>query len=144
MYAAPIWSPHSKLQINQIEKVQRTAARWTCRRWQNTSNVDKMLDELEWPSLGAQRDQSSLLLFHKIHFGAVSIALAHSLKPTRSAHSAQYRRHQTYSDALKNSSPPPPHPTIPHWNSLPLGGGGTLIFSHIRRLGLFFFFGSKF
>ena len=28
-YAAPIWSPHSKLQINQIEKVQRTAARWT-------------------------------------------------------------------------------------------------------------------
>ena len=38
-YAAPIWSPHSKLQINQIEKVQRTAARWTCRRWQNTSSV---------------------------------------------------------------------------------------------------------
>ena len=28
-YAAPIWSPHSKLQINQIEKDQRTAARWT-------------------------------------------------------------------------------------------------------------------
>ena len=26
-YAAPIWSPHSKLQNNQIEKVQRTAAR---------------------------------------------------------------------------------------------------------------------
>ena len=33
-YAAPIWSPHSKLQINQIEKVQRTAARWTRRIWQ--------------------------------------------------------------------------------------------------------------
>ena len=30
-YAAPIWSPHLKLQINQFEKVQRTAARWTCR-----------------------------------------------------------------------------------------------------------------
>ena len=38
-YAAPIWSPHSKLQIDQIEKVQRTAARWTCRRWRNTSSV---------------------------------------------------------------------------------------------------------
>ena len=25
-YVAPIWSPHLKLQINQIEKVQRTAA----------------------------------------------------------------------------------------------------------------------
>ena len=50
-YAAPIWSPHSKLQINQIEKVQRTAARWTCRSWRNTSSVGGMLDELEWPSL---------------------------------------------------------------------------------------------
>ena len=32
-----------------------------------------MLDELEWPSLGAGRDRSSLLLFHKLHSGAVSI-----------------------------------------------------------------------
>ena len=29
-FQAPIWSPYSKLQINQIEKVQRTAAPWTC------------------------------------------------------------------------------------------------------------------
>ena len=28
-YAAPIWSPHSKLQVNQIEKVQRKTACWT-------------------------------------------------------------------------------------------------------------------
>ena len=119
-YAAPIWSPHSKLQINQIEKVQRTAVRWTCRRWRNTSSAGEMFDELEWPSLEARRDQSSLLLFHKIHCGAVSIEKdkymtpAHSLKTTRSSHSAQYRRHQTYSDALKNSLFPR---TIPHWNS---------------------------
>ena len=71
-----------------------------------------MLDELKWPSLEARRDQSSLLLFHKIHCGAVSIEKdkymtpAHSLKTTRSSHSAQYRRHQTYSDALKNSFSP--------------------------------------
>ena len=100
-YAAPIWSPHSKLQINQIEKVQRTAARWTCRRWRNTSSVGEMLDELERPSLEARRDQSSLLHFHKIQCGTVSIEKdkymtpAHSLKTTRSSHSAQYRRHQT-------------------------------------------------
>ena len=81
-----------------------------------------MLDELEWPSLEARRDQSSLLLFHKIHCGAVSIEKdkymtpAHSLKTTRSSHSAQYRRQQTYSDALKNSFFPR---TIPHWNCLP-------------------------
>ena len=117
-YAAPFWSPHWKLQINQIEKVQRTAARWTCRRWRNTSSVGEMLDELEWPSFEAQRDQSSLLLFHKINCGAEKdkyMTSSHSLKSTRSSHSVQYIRHQTYSDALKN---PPPR-TIPHWNSLP-------------------------
>ena len=50
-YAAPIWSPYSKLQINQIEKVQRTAARWACSRWRNIASDGEMLDELEWPSL---------------------------------------------------------------------------------------------
>ena len=38
-YAAPFWSPYSKPQINQVEKVQRTAARWTCRRLPNTGAV---------------------------------------------------------------------------------------------------------
>ena len=36
-------------------------------------HVGEMLDELEWPSLEARRDWSSLLLFQKIHSGAVSI-----------------------------------------------------------------------
>ena len=111
-YAAPIWSPYSKLQINQIEKVQGTAARWTCRRTRKTSSVGGMLDELEWPSLEARRDWSSLLLFHKIHSGAVSVEKdkyltpAHSLKSTRSSRSAQYCRYQKYSDALNNSFSP--------------------------------------
>ena len=67
-YAAPISNPYSKLQINQVEKVQRTAAHWTC-----TSSVGEILDELEWPSLEAEarRHRSSLLLFHKVHSCAV-------------------------------------------------------------------------
>ena len=36
-YAAPIWHPYHETQIAQVEKVQRTAAMWTCRRWRNTS-----------------------------------------------------------------------------------------------------------
>ena len=46
-YAAPIWHPYHDTQIVQVEKVQRTAARWTCRRWRNRSSVGDMLDELE-------------------------------------------------------------------------------------------------
>ena len=39
----------------------------------NKRSVSEMLDKLEGPSLEAHRDKSSLLLFHKIHCGAVSI-----------------------------------------------------------------------
>ena len=50
--STPIWHPYYDTQIAQV---QRTAARWTCRRWRNTSSVGDMLDELEWPSLEAPR-----------------------------------------------------------------------------------------
>ena len=49
-YAAPIWHPYDETEKKKVEKVQKTAARWTCRRWHNKSSVDDMLDELEWPS----------------------------------------------------------------------------------------------
>ena len=74
-YAVPIWHLYHYTQIGQVEKVQMTAARWTCRRWRNTSGVQlgEMLDELEWPSLEARREQSSLTFFHKIHSGTVCL-----------------------------------------------------------------------
>ena len=87
--AAPIWSPYFKTQIQQVEKVQRTAARWTCRRWRNTSSVGEMLDELQWPTLEAQRDQSSLLFFHKIHCGTMSIDKDKYLNPSQSTRSTR-------------------------------------------------------
>ena len=70
-YAAPIWHPYHETQIGQVEKVQRTAARWTCRRWRNTSSVGDMLDDLELPYLETRREQSSLTFFYKIHSGTV-------------------------------------------------------------------------
>ena len=117
--AAPIWSPYSKLQINQVEKVQRRAALWTCRRCRNTSSVSEMLDELEWPSLEACTDWSSLLLFHKIHSGADKyLTPAHSLNPPghHTVPNIVDTRH-TVSDALKNSFFPR---TILQWNDLSL------------------------
>ena len=71
-YAAAIWNPYHKLQVQEVEVVQRTAARWTCRRWRNTSSVGDMLDELEWLSLD-RREQSSLTFFYKIYSGTVSL-----------------------------------------------------------------------
>ena len=72
-YAAPVWHPYHDTQIAQVEKVQRTATRWACRRWRNTSSVGDMLDKLEWPSLEDRREQSSFAFFYKIHSGTVSL-----------------------------------------------------------------------
>ena len=108
-YAAPIWHPYHETQIGQVEKVQRTAARWTCRRWRNTSSVGDMLDDLEWPSLETRREQSSLTFFCKIHSGTVDLDKDKYLTPapnfrrTRASHESQYTRYFAYSDALKNS-----------------------------------------
>ena len=71
-YAAPIWHHYHDTQIAQVEKVQRTAARWTCRQWRNASSVGDMLDELDWLSLEARREQSSLTFFYKVHSGTLS------------------------------------------------------------------------
>ena len=101
--------PIMKLRKKKVEKVQKTAARWTCRRWHNKSSVDDMLDELEWPSLEDRRVMSSLTFFYKIHSGTVSLdkdrylTPAPNLRSTRAPHNSQYKRYMAYSDALKNS-----------------------------------------
>ena len=111
-YAAPIWHPYHETQIGQVEKVQRTAAKWTCRRWRNTSSVGDMLDDLEWTSLETRREQSSLTFFYKIHSGTVSLdkdkylTPAPNIRRTRASHESQYTRYFAYSDALKNSFSP--------------------------------------
>ena len=121
-YAAPIWHPYNETETKKVEKVQKTAARWTCRRWHNKSNVNDMLNDLDWPSLEDRRLKSSLTFFYKIHSGTVSLdkdkclTPAPRLRSTRASHDSQYTRYMSNSDALKNSFF---QRTIPLWNSLP-------------------------
>ena len=75
-------------------------------RWRNTSSVDDMLDELEWPSL---ETLSGLVFFYKINPGTVSLdkdkylTPAPDLRRLRASHETQYTRYLAYSDALKKS-----------------------------------------
>ena len=88
----------------------------------NTSSVNDMLNDLDWPFLEDLRLKSSLTFFYKIHSGTVSLdkdkylTPAPRLRSTRASHDSQYTRYMSYSDALKNSFFPR---TIPLWNSLP-------------------------
>ena len=121
-YAAPIWHPYNETETKKVEKVQKTAAMWVCRRWHNKSSVDDMLNDLDWPSMEDRRLKSSLTFFYKIHSGTVSLdkdkylTPAPRLRSTRASHDSQYTRYMSYTHALKNSFFPR---TIPLWNSLP-------------------------
>ena len=100
-YPSPVWNPYIKSQVNQLEKVQRTTARWTCRRWQNTSHVGDMLSELEWPTLEEWHEQALLAFFHKIHSGTFAFERNKYLTPTprlrqtRVSHELKYTRYFT-------------------------------------------------
>ena len=50
-YSSCVWDPLTTNQINQLEKVQRRAARFVCGRFHNTSSVTEMLEDLDWPLL---------------------------------------------------------------------------------------------
>ena len=50
-YASTVWPPHTDLDINKLESVQRRAARWVTRDYQYTSSVSKMLQDLNWRTL---------------------------------------------------------------------------------------------
>ena len=119
-YAAPVWHPNHETQTAQVEKVHRTAARWTYRRWRNSSSVGDMLDELEWPTLETRREQSSLIFLYKIHSGTVPLdkdmylTPAHNIRRTRASHESQYTRYFAYSEALKNSFFSRTNPYLPY------------------------------
>ena len=50
-YAASVWDPHVDKQKQEIEKVQRRAARWVTNQHDSMSSVTAMLIELDWQPL---------------------------------------------------------------------------------------------
>ena len=65
------------------------AARWTLKRYHNTSSVSSMLLDLGWRSLEQRRADSRLTLLYNIHKGHVPIEASKHIQPMkrRSSHS---------------------------------------------------------
>ena len=64
-YASTMWSPYTKKNINQIEMVQRRAARWVTNRYSSYDSVSAMLGNLGWRSLENRRYDLALRCFTK-------------------------------------------------------------------------------
>ena len=65
-YAASVWDPHQQYLIDNIERIQRRAARWVLSDYNQQSSVTNMLNQLQWPTLQLRRYISRLSQIHKI------------------------------------------------------------------------------
>ena len=50
-YAAVVWAPHTKRDIDMIERTQRQAARFVTSNYSRYTSVTQMLTDLNWPTL---------------------------------------------------------------------------------------------
>ena len=83
-YASTVWSPYTDKHIDQIEMVQRRAARWVSNRYSSYDSVSAMLSNLGWRSLEYRRYDSRLEMFYKIQYGLVAITMpSYFERPTR-------------------------------------------------------------
>ena len=80
-YASPIWDPHTKDKISQIEKFQRRAARWTTSNYDYKSSVTSMIENLGWRTLEQRRSDTRLYLFYWIVYGLVAVPIPDYIQP---------------------------------------------------------------
>ena len=72
-YASSAWSPHSDTLINQLEMVQRRAARFVKNDYSRTSSVTNMLHDLRWDTLQDRRNNTRTTMLYKIKNNLVDV-----------------------------------------------------------------------
>ena len=96
-YAASVWDSHQQHLIDNIEKIQRQAARWVLSDYRQQSSVTNMLNQLYWPTLQLHHyvSRSRLSQIHKIvyhHNTAINMPSYYmpTSYPTRQLHTYRY------------------------------------------------------
>ena len=119
-YCSTVWAPHTKKNKDEIEKVQRRAARFVTGRYHNTSSVSSMIDHLNWESLQQRRQKARVIMLYKIIHNEVDINpqsyLRKQERATRSAHPYQFQTYSPTTDYFQYSFFPQ---TVCICNSLP-------------------------
>ena len=118
-YGCCVWDPHQLNQIEELEKVQKRAARFVTGSYDFTHGSSaRNLSALGWPTLAERRARNKLNIFFKAKLGLIDIPttdLIPSAPGTRRS-STNYRQPQSTVDSHLYSFYPN---TIRLWNSLP-------------------------
>ena len=90
-YAAAVWAPHTKRDIDMIERTQRQAARFVTSNYSRYASVTQMLTNLNWPTLARCRDELKAIMMFKISNHLVAIPVNLFLTPISTVHSTRGR-----------------------------------------------------
>ena len=101
---------------DQLEMVQRRAARWVTGRYYNTSSVTGMLHSLDWRTLEQRRVDSRLCVLYKIRNRLVAVEEGDYLQRGTGIRQYQYRHIRADKDYTRFSFFPR---TVIQWNKLP-------------------------
>lgn len=121
-YASAVWDPYRKTHIEEIEKVQRRAARFVTSNYsREPGTVTTIIQELGWQSLETRRKGARLTLLYKLLHGEAAVTIPEyvtrpTVTTTRQYHQDRFARLSTSTDAYKYSFIPR---TIADWNQLP-------------------------
>ena len=121
-YAACVWDPHEAKYINQLEMIQRRAARFTCNNYDRQASVSQMIKDLQWDLLETRREVARLALMKQIQSASSAIPVDLAPRATtrcrRTLTGNSHRLAQPFSrtDTFKFSYIPR---TCRDWNNLP-------------------------
>ena len=119
-YSCPIWDPSRKKDIDKINQIHRSAARFLTSNYSRKASVSTMLTYLGWEDLQTRRENARLTLFYKILNGHVNIPVSDDLVPaderTRGANNKNYKHIWSATSVAAASYY---SRTIPGWNKLP-------------------------
>ena len=119
-YSAVVWDPHLKKDTDQLEAIQRRAARFVHNDYSKYSSVTQMLRDLKWQPFADRRRDQRLILLYKIANGLVAIPtdsmFEFNTRPARTSHSKSIKVIMCNTDTYKSLFAPA---TIIHWNKLP-------------------------
>ncbi|XP_072182159.1 uncharacterized protein [Diadema setosum] len=121
-YCSTVWNPHHTTTINQVEAIQRRAARFVQNVYQRTESVTAMLQKMHWATLQSRREAAIKIMMYKITNNLIAINKDTYLKPMtdirlRNYHPSKYQPLTTHStkDVYRHSFMPTAIPAdVPH------------------------------
>ena len=78
-YAATAWGPYTARNIQQLEAVQRRAAKFVTGYCKTTSSTSQMIANLGWSSLKKTKTEARLVMMYRITHALVDIPIAQYL-----------------------------------------------------------------